>query len=106
MSGIELTEEEIMLLSRLHEFRKEEYLKFFDTLKKISKKIGKTKGIENVDFLIIDELISFLKGKLSNDYVKAEQEYRKKKYLAVFKEGKATKVIARNFDHEYSKLNN
>jgi len=106
MSGMELTKDETKMLSYLHEFRKKGYLKFFNALKSISKEIGKIKGIENIDFLTFDELISFLTGRLSNDYVKSEQEHRKKNYLAVFEEGKDTKVITKNFNSEYSKINN
>ena len=101
-----LTSSEIKNLGQLHDMRKISYLKYFDFWSKISKLIAQKFNIEfgSVSYLLFDEIIKLLNGKLSLDKADKLQRSRVPKYILSFDFGKATIFCGKDFEMKLKAL--
>lgn len=82
--GINLLDNKIVKkFSQFHDYRKKVFLKYFDFLKIISKKIAEKEKLKfgSLNYLSFNEIIDFLKGKIKIDIAISLQKKRKKCYI-------------------------
>jgi len=100
--GVRLAKDDVKNLSEFHEYRKQVFMDFFKFFGKVVKKIAQKKKVETrgLSYISFNEIIYFLKGKMTVTEIDRLQKLRKKRYIAKNFNGRE-EIIADNFEKEF-----
>ncbi|MFH0870560.1 MAG: PEP-utilizing enzyme [archaeon] len=103
-AGVELSEDEIKVLGRYHDYRKTVFIDYCKLFRAACAAIAKKKGARyDLSYLGFSEIIGLLKGKLSVNKADELEEKRHEHYILMLRHGKE-KIITDDFEKESRKI--
>lgn len=106
LAEAKLTEQQIKDLAYLHEFRKEVFMKFHESIKNFGLSLVKKLNLatEDLNFLSVNELIKLLKQEITVVDVYRQKNERAGNFIVIYQDGKEPLIKTRNFRVEYENL--